>query len=313
MVVISPWSKGGWVNSELFDHTSLIRFIERRFGTQYPGLKENNITDWRRAVIGDLTSAFNFTSPNDRKVPLPSTVAYIPPDNTRHPDYVPVPPVIQALPAQESGVRPARAVPYELRVRADVDFAGGVLKAHFFNTGKLAAVYQVYSGNGQTGPWTYTVGPNAEVFDTWSIAASGQTEYDLSVFGPNGFLRVFKGGKIANLESNAIYDGHKYGLVLEIQNRGETHVRIQVFDYYKGRTTDHELRPDEKIREFRSLEEFHGWYDFTIGTESDPGFQRRLAGHLETGFDSMSDPAIGALKHVAQGESAQARAYASTT
>jgi phospholipase C len=124
---------------------------------------------------------------------------------------------------------------------------------------------------------------------------------------------VFKGGRVANLETSAIYDDHKYGLVLEIQNRGETHVRIRVFDSYKGRTTDHELGPAEKIREFRSLEEFHGWYDLTIGTESDPGFQRRLAGHLETGFDSMSDPAIGASKHLAQVESGQTPAYASIT
>ena len=84
MVVISPWSKGGYVNSEVFDHTSLIQFVEKRFG-----VKEPNITKWRRAVTGDLTSAFNFTSPNDATVPLPSTVAYIPPDNQRHPDYVP--------------------------------------------------------------------------------------------------------------------------------------------------------------------------------------------------------------------------------
>jgi phospholipase C len=312
MVVISPWSKGGWVTSEVFDHTSLIRFIERRFAGQYPGLKENNITAWRRAVIGDLTSAFNFTSPNDRKVPLPSTVAYIPPDNKRHPDYVPVPPVNQALPVQEPGVRPARAVPYELHVRAHADFEDGVLKIHFGNTGKSAAVYQVYSGDGQTGPWTYTVGPNSEVFDTWSITASGQTGYDLSVFGPNGFLRVFRGGSMANLESSAIYDGHKNGIVLEMQNRGETHVRVRVFDSYKNTTTDHELRPDEKIREFRSLQEFHGWYDFTIETESDPSFQRRLAGHLEAGYDSMSDPAFGAWQHHAQAGPGQAHAYAST-
>src|SRR6202007_406443 len=89
MVVISPWSKGGWVNSQVFDHTSLIRFIERRFGSEYPGIMESNITKWRRAGSGDLTSAFNFASPNDSTVPLPSTVAYIPPDNQRHPDYVP--------------------------------------------------------------------------------------------------------------------------------------------------------------------------------------------------------------------------------
>jgi hypothetical protein len=48
MVVISPWSKGGWVNSQVFDHTSLIRFIERRFGSEYPGIMESNITKWRR-------------------------------------------------------------------------------------------------------------------------------------------------------------------------------------------------------------------------------------------------------------------------
>ncbi len=92
MLVISPWSKGGWVNSEVFDHTSLIRFIEQRFGREYPGLIESNITEWRRAVSGDLTSAFNFRSPNEAVVSLPGTAAYVPPDGERHPDYSPTPP-----------------------------------------------------------------------------------------------------------------------------------------------------------------------------------------------------------------------------
>ncbi|HEX3595999.1 MAG TPA: phospholipase C, phosphocholine-specific, partial [Polyangiaceae bacterium] len=47
MLVISPWSKGGWVDSEVFDHTSLIRFIEQRFGHDHPDLIETNITKWR--------------------------------------------------------------------------------------------------------------------------------------------------------------------------------------------------------------------------------------------------------------------------
>ena len=316
MIVISPWSKGGWVNSEVLDHTSLIRFIERRFGSQYPGLQENNITKWRRAVIGDLTSAFNFASPNSGKVPLPSTIAYIPPDNTRHPDYVPVPPVNQALPVQEPGVRPSRAVPYELHVRAHADLADGEVKIHFRNTGKAAAVYQVYSGDGQIGPWTYTVAPHSETFDTWDITASGQTEYDLSVFGPNGFLRVFEGSFSesikANLESSIIYDVRRYGVILEIHNRGRKSSRVRVFDFYKNRTTEFELDSDQKLTEFYSLENSYGWYDFTIETESDPSFQRRLAGHLETGYDSMSDPAFGASKAQAQLEPDQTRAYAST-
>ncbi len=87
---------------------------------------------------------------------------------------------------------------------------------------------------------------------------------------------------------------------------------MRVSDYYTRRATEHELRPDETIREFWPLEKSHGWYDFTIETQSDTGFQRRLAGHLETGYDSMSDPAFGASKHPEQVESSQIRTYVST-
>ncbi|MFZ4686922.1 MAG: phosphocholine-specific phospholipase C, partial [Hyphomonadaceae bacterium] len=55
MYVVSPFSRGGFVNSEVFDHTSVIRFLEKRFGVMEP-----NISAWRRAVCGDLTSCFDF-------------------------------------------------------------------------------------------------------------------------------------------------------------------------------------------------------------------------------------------------------------
>ena len=63
MIVVSPWSKGGWVDSQVFDHTSVLQFLERRFGVGEP-----NISPWRRAVAGDLTSAFDFADP-DRHPP----------------------------------------------------------------------------------------------------------------------------------------------------------------------------------------------------------------------------------------------------
>ncbi len=66
-LVISPWSKGGYVNSQVFDHTSVIQFIEKRFGVH-----ERNLSPWRRAVCGDLTSVFNFKNPNDKTVDLGS-------------------------------------------------------------------------------------------------------------------------------------------------------------------------------------------------------------------------------------------------
>jgi phospholipase C len=55
--IVSPWTAGGFVCSEVFDHTSLIRFIEARFGVHEP-----NISAWRRQTCGDLTSAFRFAA-----------------------------------------------------------------------------------------------------------------------------------------------------------------------------------------------------------------------------------------------------------
>ena len=298
MIVISPWSKGGWVSSELFDHTSLIQFIERRFGTRHSSLIESNITKWRRAVTGDLTSAFNFKSPNDALVPLPSTASYVPPDNVKHPDYSPTPPTALALPKQEPGVRPARAVPYELDVLGEVNFSDDTVSIHFGNTGKAAAVFQVRSGDGQHGPRTYTVGPQLSVSDSWAFKANGQSAYDLSVYGPNGFFRAFKGSLVgrekANLAVTTRYDCDSTGVTLDVQNRGKTTAKVHILNHYTNETITHSLHPGAASSPSWELEASFGWYDFTIEVESDSTFQQRVAGHVETGNDSMSDPAIGA-------------------
>jgi phospholipase C len=297
MTVISPWSKGGWVNSELFDHTSIIRFIEKRFGTQYPGLEETNITPWRRAVAGDLSSAFNFKTPNDATVPLPSTVAYLPPDNQRHPDYVPTPPTEQALPVQEPGTRPARAVPYVPNSHAVVNPSSGSVEIFFESASKSAVVYQVRSGNTQTGPWTYTVGGENTISDTWPILANGQSEYDLSVYGPNGFARSFKGSfsgsSSANFNIKTLYEPILTGMSLAFENKGKA-CNLTVLDVYTGKTYSQHFEPGQIWINTWLLIGNSGWYDFIIHVDTDPSFEQRVSGHVETGIDSMTDPAIGA-------------------
>src|ERR1700732_3985183 len=69
MLVISPFSRGGFVSSDLFDHTSVLRFLETRFGAEVP-----NLSAWRRAAVGDLTSAFNFKKPDVSVPTLPPTL-----------------------------------------------------------------------------------------------------------------------------------------------------------------------------------------------------------------------------------------------
>jgi phospholipase C len=68
LLVISPFSRGGHVASQVFDHTSQLRFVEERFGVRAP-----NISPWRRRTVGDLTSALHVEH-SDASVPaLPST------------------------------------------------------------------------------------------------------------------------------------------------------------------------------------------------------------------------------------------------
>jgi phospholipase C len=103
MLILSPFSRGGFVSSDLFDHTSILRFLEARFGAEVP-----NLSAWRRATVGDMTTALNFKSPNQSIPNLPSTIPAIQsviqqcvanlagttPYNV---------PATQALPVQESG------------------------------------------------------------------------------------------------------------------------------------------------------------------------------------------------------------------
>jgi phospholipase C len=298
MVVISPWSKGGYVSSEVFDHTSIIRFIEARFAEGNPELIESNITPWRRAVSGDLTSAFNFRTPNNKVVALPDTSAYVPPNQNRYPDYVPPVPSNQTMPTQEPGTRPARAVPYELFVTGYINVAEGSFSITYGNAGKTA-VYHVRSGIGSQGPWTYTVGTGDQVVDTYPISSNGSTGYDLSVYGPNGFLRSFRGSLAGSptvqLDVRAAYDKRRNAITLTGKNLGTKPVNVSVMDVYSGKTINIELKSGQFREQTYELHPTHGWYDFVVTAESDPTWRYQLAGHVETGEESRTDPAIGAV------------------
>ncbi|MFL9954487.1 phospholipase C, phosphocholine-specific [Paraburkholderia nemoris] len=301
MLVVSPWSKGGYVCSELFDHTSVIRFIEKRFGQQH-NLGESNITPWRRAVCGDLMSAFNFSTPNDAFPTLPSTAGYVPPDQNRHPDYVPLPPLVQAVPKQEPGVRPARALPYELFVRVHGEGGAGKLAMRFVNTGRAGAVFLVYTAFSLDAPRTYTVEAGKRLQDELPLHPDGS--YDFTVYGPNGFLRRFSGTPIARSWWNgpAIarpevaegYDVANGNLQLRLENVGSERCVFNIVNAYDAKNViRHAVRGGDTEQLYLDLRNAHGWYDLAITVDTDPTFARRLAGHVETGNSSMSDPALG--------------------
>jgi phospholipase C len=117
-MIVSPFSRGGWVNSDMFDHTSLLRFLETRFGVPVP-----NLTAWRRATVGDLTSTLDISHP-DVSVPAlppapldgPAVAAGCPVPQNAESLLAPAPaltiPATQKMPTQEAGAaRRRRCVP----------------------------------------------------------------------------------------------------------------------------------------------------------------------------------------------------------
>lgn len=301
LLAVSPWSRGGWVCSETFDHTSVIRFIEKRFGT--PGnrfLREPNITPWRRAVCGDLTSAFNFATPNESLPQLPDTSAYVPanlaPANPppAGPAYHPAVPSAQTQPRQEPGQRPARAMPYELFVHASTGGMAGFLSLRFSNTGRAGAVFLVYAADGSA-PRSYTVEAGKSLQDRLALGAGGA--YDFTVYGPNGFLRRFAGSGAHGVPQPEIAEGYDVAngnLELWLRHPGREALEFTIANAYDaGRTITRTVQPGRDTRLYFDLRQAWGWYDLTLGVTGLPGFVLRLGGHVETGRASYSDPLLG--------------------
>jgi phospholipase C len=127
---------------------------------------------------------------------------------------------------------------------------------------------------------------------SWTVGSS----YDLSVYGPNGFVRFFKRSitsGAAALDVVSSYDDDD--LELRITNLSGTQAEISLLDAYTGNLTKHVLQHNQTLEDELPVKQFHGWYDLIITVAGDPIFNYRLAGHVETGKDRFSDPALGGL------------------
>ena len=292
MYVISPWTKGGWVNSQVFDHSSVVRFIEARFGVREP-----LISPWRRAVSGNLLSCFDFVNPQDGGYRhLPDTAARramaLGLSNTK----VPATPTSLAAPVQAAGVRPARALPYELQVQATVPLAGGQVELSFDNAGEAGAVFHVYDRQAlDQVPRRYTVEAGKQLKGRWNAAST----YDLWVLGPNGFHRhvagdVRRANDAAAPEAIVRADRRAGELVIELLNHGAQPCTFQLTanKYHTNRLPEVRVVARSRSTVRLPLATSANWYDYSLRVNGLPGWLRRFAGHLENGLPSISDPAM---------------------
>jgi phospholipase C len=267
MLVISPWSVGGFVNSQLFDHTSVLRFLETRFGVAAP-----NISAWRRAVAGDLTSAFDFSQEAPPALPeagdsmkRAEKQCKLPAPNYAHED----------LPRQESGGKAARPLPYAL------DFGGGTIANGFAialaNNGRAGAALRIAAADAKTGPWFFTVEAGKTL--TYTLPRNGA--YDFSLLGPNGFFRRFAGGD--NDKVQASFSAGQFS----VANASAAAVTLR-----NGYDKDWSMTvaPGNATVVTIDLAKTANWYDVSAEGQ---GFVRQFAGHIENGAASRSDPLLG--------------------
>ncbi|MEU4197653.1 phosphocholine-specific phospholipase C [Kribbella sp. NPDC026611] len=269
MTVVSPWSVGGHVNSQVFDHTSVIRFLEL-----WTGVHEPNISTWRRTACGDLTTAFDFDRgyrrPNvDHPGPVPAPIDR----------WHPAPPADQAVPVQEPGRRPARAIPYQQSVSAHV--ADGDLMLALGNEGAESVHFAVYSYSGEL---PAPVHVDVRRTSIQKVPVNGP--FEIAVQGPNRLWAEVAGssdGAAASLDVRLdthhsrleLVNGSRKPLTVKLKSRG-----------YTSRTTTLELRG--KQSKTITWPTDHGWYDVEVTTLEDTTYRRRLAGHLENGRPSIT-------------------------
>lgn len=325
LVVASPWNRGGNVCSEIFDHTSILQFLEKfvsaKTGKQ---IKETNISEWRRTICGDLTSTFK---PYDGKeIPLPRFVDRTEfmesiynaqfrklPNNYKALDATEIENINKDsllspfMPKQEQGTRPAMPIPYELYVEGKLNTAKNAFEINFkagngiFGKNSAGSPFIVYAYGVKDELVTirnYTVKAGDALSDQWKLGEFENNAYHLVVHGPNGFMREYK-GKSGNHKITIDYQLNKNkkltgDIVLKVHNGSSQAVKVTLTDHaYKAPLQDLRVEALASKTVTLNLQKSFCWYDFTVQFEGDENQTVRCAGHVETGLESQSDPYMG--------------------
>ena len=323
MIIASPWTRGGWVNSEVFDHTSSLRFlekfVEKKFGKQ---IRETNISAWRRTICGDLTSAFRtYEDKKEEALPFLEKDPLIQkihkarfkkePSNFR-PLTLEEMAEINAdkqgtlMPVQETGIRRSSALPYAPevngRMRADGQFEMDFhVSDQLFGTKTAGSPFIVYKYPVSDVPRNYAVSPGDRLKDEWSGFNLGQ--YHLTVQGPNGFFREFKGSdSIRGFEVSVVHHSReilrKQRPVLQVTLQLPSAQDLECVLVHHAYGYKNEVIAPKKKGNTIALDfsKSYGWYDFSVLIKKgDKSAEYRYAGRVETGRAGYSDPLMGGV------------------
>ncbi|MFD2200807.1 phosphocholine-specific phospholipase C [Shivajiella indica] len=331
LIIASPWTRGGWVNSEVCDLTSTIMFLEH-FLEHKTGkkIKEENISTWRRTICGDLTSVFRpyhgekieFPQPVQQREfmgmihqasfkSLPDNFAALGEEEIN--DIKMKGNKSKILPKQEPGIRNSSPLPYEIYIDGLLNPSKGTIQLKFQNKqgffGKKTAgvPFQVYSSGKYfedekwlpMKSWSFALEAGSEMDFSWPVQNFENNKYQLDAYGPNGFFRSFKGTNEEPLmEIVVFYDIRNKTnpqLILEIKNLEKNKVlKFELQDQAYGKAKQlFQIEPLKKHAMTLDTEKSFGWYDYALTIPGFPDLERKFAGRIENGNPLKTDPQMG--------------------
>jgi phospholipase C len=290
VILISPWTRGGYVCPQTFDHTSVLQFLEK-----WTGVPEPNISAWRRQLCGDLTSAFDF-SHADHTVPMLPGVF---PINCQT-GTTPTVPNPQTVPAQETGARLSRPLPYRVNAFSRADCLTGTIYIKMLNTGVASAHFFIYANAYRTdGPWQFDVPPGVRLTNYFSIPPPAGGAYDFTCYGPHGFHRRFAGNINANCtQPDVTTSVNSNGdVIVTLENPTAYPVTFTVTNVLQaGVAYIYAVQPGSILTDTLAvIVNDAGWYDFKATLSSDPTFVREFVGQTETAAPEPPPPPVTKL------------------
>lgn len=333
LVIASPWSRGGYACSQVFDHTSVLQLLEKIVSHKTKrDIRETNISAWRRTVCGDLTAAFR--PYHGQKIDLPVPVKRDPFLASIHQaQFKQMPGGFKKLtvedaalarrdpksapwlPRQEPGTRPACALPYELSVGAELSADRQALAVRFgagktiFGARAAGGAFHVYVPGpsqlgGQGSTRAYAVSPGDALADTWSLGEFRERNYHLCVHGPNGFFREFRGSADdprlqIQLEPARVKNALTGALLVRLTNRDNSRALTIVLEDLSYGAAPRSITLEKAgsnratVEVTLELSRSFGWHDLRVRVGSAPDFAHRFAGRVETGREGFSDPLMG--------------------
>lgn len=316
MVVASPWTRGGWVNSEVCDLTSTLQFleyfIEKKTGKK---VREENISSWRRGTCSNMTSIFqpandlkkialDFVDRNkyverilnarDKNLPH-GFVTYTQQELQQHAIWN----EMKRFPKQESGVKKACGLPYNVSVNITAKEEGVEMKlaveaTKLKNKDYLAPVqvyahHQVQQETGRN--WNFSVDEREPLGYQWAGKDIDQGLYNFSVHSANGFYRNFK-GKLSDPEVEITFELQENQTVrLLLKNKSAQSLSFYVQDViYAKRNEKIKLAAQGEYEVILEYAKYKGWYDVFISLADYTHFCYQYTGHIEDGESSITDP-----------------------